>query len=313
MNWVAVACPQCGAPLPRLALWRAVNCRACGSLIVKRESLVKREDFRQALVRARHDAGAAHHSMQCGGASYALLQSLGHGEISQVHLARRVGAFPLLVTIKLSSASTAARRYAQEAAVLRELQATDGGTAAYFSQRLPEVVAQGCVDDRPDRQALVLRHPNGFWGSLAALNEAFPAGLDPRHAVWIWRRLLEVLGFIHDHGWCHGDVRPEHALVHPQDHGVNLIGWAAARKGASAQDQAGDLTRSARVVSVLLSGASERGGVPSHVPADLAQLVARAAAGADFCRSQRAHGLDAALRAAARAAYGPPSFLPLTL
>ena len=33
----------------------------------------------------------------------------------------------------------------------------------------------------------------------------------------------------------------------------------------------------------------------------------------DFCRSQGAEGLDALLRAEAKAAFGPPSFVPLTI
>jgi hypothetical protein len=311
MNWVAVTCPQCGAALPRVAIWRAVNCGSCGSLVIKHESLVKRDAFRQALARARQTASVTHSAIVCGGERYRLLQPLGGSELSQVYLAQRIGLMPFLVTIKLSNAPTAARCYAREAQVLRELQATPGGAAAYFSQRLPEVVVQGGVDEAASRQALVLRHPNGFRGSLAALNEAFPKGIDPRHAVWIWRRLLETLGFVHDLGWCHGDVRPEHALVHPQDHGVRIIGWTLARKYARAEEQAGDLVRSARVVLVLLSGASDRDDVPDHVPPELAQLVARASGDEDFCRTQGAQGLDAALRAAAQAAFGPPAFVPL--
>ena len=313
MNWVAVTCPQCGAPLPRVAIWRAVNCGSCGSLIIKNESLVKRDAFRQALERARQAVGVSLNAIVCNGERYALLQSLGGSDVSQVYLAQRIGSMPFLVTIKLSGAPTAVRDYAREAQVLRELQATDGGAAAYFSQRMPEVVMQGYVDETAGRQALVLRHPNGFWGSLAALNEAFPKGIDPRHAVWIWRRMLEVLCFVHSHGWCHGDVRPEHALVHPQDHGIRLIGWASAKKGASAKEQAIDLMWSARVVLVLLSGAGDRGGVPDHVPQDLAQLVARASEHEDFCRTQGAQGLDALLRAAAKTAYGPPAFVPLEI
>ena len=313
MTWSAVICPLCGAPLPRVAIWRAVNCGSCGSLIVKAESLVRRDTFRQALQRMRQAAGVSLSAIVCRGERYALLQTLGGSDRSQVYLAQRIGSLPLLATIKLSSAPTAGRDYAREAQVLRELQATASRAAAYFSQRLPEVVAQGCVDETVGRQALVLRHPNGFWGSLAALNETFPRGIDPRHAVWIWRRMLEVLDFVHGRGWAHGDVRPEHALVHPQDHGVRLIGWTLAKPGASAHEQAIDLQRSARVVMVLLNGASDLRGVPDHVPAELGHLLVRAGEDEDFCRAQGARGLDASLRSAAQAAYGPPAFVALEI
>lgn len=311
MTFVALSCPQCSAPLPRVAIWRSVKCGSCGSLITRTESLVKRDSFRQALQRARREI-AAGGGIECGGASYRLMQELGSGEISKVHLAWRLGALPMLVTMKLSSAPAGAARFAREAEVLRELQALGSdGAGAFFSRLLPEAVAAGVVEDGSKRHALVLRHPNGFWGSLAALSERFPSGLDPRHAVWIWRRILEVLNFIHGHGWCHGNVRPEHALVHPQDHAVRLIGWASARKGAGAKEKAADLSRSARVVQVLLSG--EAKAMPGTVPAGLAQLVQRAAEDADFCREQGASGLDVLLRAEAKSAFGPPTFVPLTL
>ena len=312
MAWVAVNCPQCGAPLPRVAIWRSVKCSSCGALINKTESVVTRDSFRQALNRARHGL-AGLDAVECGGSRYQLIQSLGAGAISQVHLAQRFGSLPLLVTVKFSSAPTAASHYAREAEVSQELQLLDrDGAGAYFSRLLPEVIAQGAVKGNHGKHAIVLRYPSGFWGSLAALNGHFASGLDSRHVVWIWRRMLEVLAFVHSHGWSHGDVRPEHALVHPEDHGVRLIGWASARNGAGQKDKASDLCRSARVVQVLLCGASD-GSLPGSVPAGLAQLVTKAATDEGFCRSQGAAGLDALLQAEAKAAFGPPKFVPLTI
>ena len=313
MAWIALTCPQCGAPLPRVALWRSVKCGACGALVVRSgESLVTRDSFRQALIRASPDRGGGG-GVVCGGTSYQLVQVLGTGEISQVHLARRIGPLPLLATIKLSSASRAEALYAREADVSRELQLLDrDGAGAYFSPLLPEVIAQGAVDRNHGEQALVLRHPTGYWGSLATLNERFAFGLDPRHAVWIWRRMLEILNFIHMNGWCHGDVRPEHALVHPPNHGVRFIGWSSARNGAGEKDKAADLCRSARVVQVLLCGTSGP-GLPDSMPAGLAQLVTSAATDEGFCRSQGGEGLDAQLRTEAKAAFGPPSYVPLEI
>lgn len=313
MNFVALNCPQCAAPLPRVALWRAVKCGSCGALITKTESIVTRDTFRQALKYARQDfAGMG--SVTCGGARFHLMHSLGNGETSQVYFARRAGALPYLVVIKLSSAPSAATRLAREAQVLRELQALDDGmSGVYFSRLLPEVIAQGVTGETSGQHALVLRYPSGFWGSLAALSERFPTGLDPRHAVWIWRRMLEVLNFIHRHDWAHGDIRPEHALVHPQDHGIRLIGWALAQKGASMTHKTTDLMRSARVVQVLLCGAGGSGVLPGTVPAGLAELVTRAAHDEEFCRAQGAEGIDTALRAEAKAAFGPPAFVPLAI
>ena len=294
-----------------MAIWRTVTCESCGALITRTESLVTRDSFRKALVRATADSAIAGGVIGCAGWSYLLMGLLGDGEISQVHVGRRIGMLPFLVTIKLSSASVAAKRYAREAEVLRELRAADAG--GYFTHLLPEVVAHGAVEGDDSRQALVFRQPIGFWGSLAALNERYGQGIDPRHAVWIWRRILEALNLLHQLGWSHGGVRPEHALVHPGDHGVRLIGWENARSNAGTQAQAADLMRGARVVLVLLSGSSDTGMSSGLVPAELSQLVTRASHDEDFCRSQGASGLDTLLQAAAKSAFGPPKFVPMIL
>jgi hypothetical protein len=312
MAWVAVSCPQCSAPLPRVALWRSVKCGSCGALITKTESLVQRDTFRQALLRARHSGAGL--VIQCSGQSYSLMERLGAGEVSEVHLAQRLGPMPFLAVIKLSTAGNAAAVHVREAAVLRELQGLAGdGADAYFGQLLPEVVTVGAVAGDVPRHALVLKAPTGYWGSVADLNARFPQGLDPRHAVWIWRRVLGMLAFVHSRGWVHGDVRPEHVLVHPGDHGARLIGWASAHRNASGVAQAADLMRSARVIQILLGGASESGSGMNQVPAELSPLVKQAAQDTAFCQQQGALGLDAALRSAARAAFGPPAFVPLDL
>lgn len=314
MAWVAITCPQCSAPLPRVAIWRAVKCPSCGALINRTESIVTRDSFRQALLRARQDYDGAGADLQCGGESYHVIQTLGSGEISQVYLARRVGPQPFLATIKVSTASASAARYAREAEVLRELQASQSGEASiYAAQRLPEVIAQGPVEGGAFKQALVLRHPIGYWGSLEALSERFSQGIDPRHAVWIWRRLLDVLHFLHAQGWSHGNVRPEHALVHVQDHGVRLIGWASAKKDAGEEGQAKDLLRCARVVRVLVCGAGGSGVIPHGVPSGLSELLTLSSEDESFCRTHGGGGLDALLRTAAQAAFGVPSFLPLVI
>lgn len=276
--------------------------------------MVMRDSFRQALMRARQGNGAAGNDLQCGGEGYHLIQRIGDGEISQVYLARRVGLLSFLATIKVSSAAASTARYAREAEVLRDLQAAQSGAGSvYAAQRLPEVIAQGPVEGTHSKQALVLRHPIGYWGSLAALSERFSNGIDPRHAVWIWRRILDVLHFLHAQGWSHGDVRPEHALVNAADHGVLLIGWASAKKGAGEKARAADLLRCARVVRVMVCGTSGSDVIPPGVPAALAGLLTRASEDEDFCLRQGAQGLDALLRVAAQEAFGAPSFVPLII
>ena len=69
---------------------------ACGSLVTRTEQTVRRDEFRQAWLRARGEV-AAGAGIVCGGVGYRLLQEIGRGEISTVHLAMRLGTTPALV------------------------------------------------------------------------------------------------------------------------------------------------------------------------------------------------------------------------
>jgi len=80
---------------------------------------------------------------------------------------------------------------------------------------------------KPRRQANVLNRLEGFY-SLEEVRERFPNGLSPLHAVWIWRRLLMVLGFAHDNEIVHGAVFPRHVMILPEEHGLTLIDWSYA-------------------------------------------------------------------------------------
>ena len=64
-------------------------------------------------------------------------------------------------------------------------------------------------------------------------------------------------------------------------------------------------------MQVLLCGADDSGALPAQVPTGLARLITQTATDEVFCRAQGAEGLDALLRAEAKAAFGPPTFVPL--
>lgn len=69
----------------------------------------------------------------------------------------------------------------------------------------------------------ILKTPAGLY-SLREVHQV-KGNLDPRDFVWIYRRLLKVLGFLHHMvGLVHGAVNLDHVLIHP-DHGLTLIDW----------------------------------------------------------------------------------------
>jgi hypothetical protein len=75
-----------------------------------------------------------------------------------------------------------------------------------------------------ERRANVIARLAGF-RSLTEVRGAFPGGLDPRDAAWMWRRLLVALGAAHRAKLIHGAVLPEHVMIHPGEHGLVLVDW----------------------------------------------------------------------------------------
>lgn len=75
------------------------------------------------------------------------------------------------------------------------------------------------------RHINVLDVPQGYV-SLETILEAYPGGLPAKDMAWIYRRLLDILGYIHSLGYIHGAVLPCNILVGLGDiHQVKLINW----------------------------------------------------------------------------------------
>ncbi|KQW56497.1 lipopolysaccharide kinase InaA family protein [Variovorax sp. Root411] len=314
LSLLALSCPQCSAPLPRAARWRTVNCSYCGATVTRGAETVERESFRAALRRANADVPGGR-ILTWRGARYRVLAPLATGEHSEVLFAERLGALPERVTFKLARDSAANSVLLREGAVLQSLQELSVPGAAYFTRRLPQPLGVGIAEGLGDgaRQVLVLRHPAGFWGSLQDVQQANAQGIDPRHAVWIWRRMLEVLAFVHGAGWTHRDLSPAHALVHPRDHGVLLVGWSRAQHATGTAHNAAaarDLMQAAWTVrAVLHGGAAGDPGFGAHTPASLVALLRQCSEDAAACQRLGAQGIEQALSTASREAFGAPQFV----
>ncbi|CAN5353664.1 hypothetical protein BH10PSE18_BH10PSE18_42280 [soil metagenome] len=313
---VALACPQCAAPLPRAARWRTVQCAYCGATIVRGAETVERATFHAAWLRARSVA-ASGPVWVWRDARHRVLATLGQGTHGEVLLVERLGVAAERITLKLARDDSGRDALAREFDALRALQSLTGTGAAYFTRRLPQPIGLGPAQSEigAAHPALLLRHPPGYWGSLASVAQAQPDGIDPRHAVWLWRRLLEVLGFLHAAGWTHGDVTPAHALVHPRDHGVLMIGWSQSRHREGAAHAAAverDLRQAAWTVRAVLHGRTgvDAPGVGSRTPAPLAALLRRCSEESTACAAWGAAGIETALSTAARASFGAPQFVP---
>ena len=139
---------------------------------------------------------------------------------------------------------------------------------------------------RDDARSGVRRHANligalGGFRSLAEVRSAFPAGLDPRDAAWMWRRLLVAIGAAHRAGVIHGAVLPEHVLIHPAEHGLVLVDWCYSVSGPARRGPGHRAALPALVpehprslaIAVLFDVTGSMRGVPRVLQVKLPQLL----------------------------------------
>jgi hypothetical protein len=89
---------------------------------------------------------------------------------------------------------------------------------ASFALRTPEGLQHVNVIDRAEAGSV----------TLSRVREVYPVGVDYRDAAWMMRRLYAALGVAHSRGRVHGQVLPEHVLVHPTSHRALLVGWCGS-------------------------------------------------------------------------------------
>jgi hypothetical protein len=120
----------------------------------------------------------------------------------------------------------------READALRTLACDGDPRYLPYVPRLVDSFRHRDPDTGAERRVTVLGstlnlHP------LTTVRRAYPTGLDPRDAAWMWRRLLVALGFAHRAGVVHGAVLPTHVLIEPVDHGVVLVDWCYSSRGGA--------------------------------------------------------------------------------
>ncbi len=323
-------CPRCGAPISPPSAVRTQRCPYCRVVLspangVWRPQSAGEDDAFGDMREPR---------LWLGGHRYALIGRLARGEGSDVFLARRDEAMAARVIVKVPRSQRSADLFAHEEEVLASLAGSTAQGASHFTRLVPERVAFGPARLGANgldgsRLVAIRRWRAGFVHTLVDVRRAHGDALDPAHAVWIWKRMLESLGFVHATGWIHGAVLPQHLLVNARDHGVVLAGFSrAARPGeklrAITRDArafypdvvaAGgpastrtDLAMSARAVLSLLGGAPLR--APSHVPPPLARLLETTAV---TPWASEAWALVEDASNVARDVFGPPKFVPLTM
>lgn len=294
-----------------------VSCPYCTAMVTRSDLVVEAKTFHEAWLRARPfsnadpilNLGNIGSTIRVGDLVFLLQARLGRGNSSEVFLALRLDTHWERVVIHRALSSDTDGPLAREYAVLTALLSFDGNGSAYFSQRIPEAIALGhCANT--GRETLVTRPISGCWGSLLDVMRHRSRVIDPRHGVWIWRRILDTLGYLHANGWAHGDVHPGHVLVQPADHGAFLIDWKNARPNAGSHAMRDDLIHSAWCIRALLHGLGDsEPGFDSLTPPALMQILRQVSEDTDRDFEMSAPGIGKVLKAAALADFGPPKFI----
>ncbi len=313
-------CDRCGAPLDAAWTEIAVVCQHCGA----QNAPGKAGDPVAATV---PDDGRPR--LNIGGRTYMLEGRIATGDACDVYRGRWVKRLGELCVIKVQRSLSDSDLLRREWAMLERLQASATAGSEHFTKRLPPMIAMGQLQlGGHERLVLVYGWRSGFVHTLQDVDHVYPNGVDGRVAMWIFKRLLELLGWLHRTDVMHGGVLPPHVLIHPRDHGATLVGWSAATArpdrlpAVSKKWEAfypepvvkhrqvvprADIAMAARA-TLAIAGA-KRFTEPGNFPGGLGKLMIAAAAG----RLDDAWSVRDALDAEALSAFGPPAYSPLQM
>lgn len=258
-------------------------------------------------------------------ATYQADRLIAEGELATIYGGRvcRDGAADERLAIKVAYERADNELLLDEARTLRLFEATRSPQL----KQLPRLLDQFQTAD--GRAGLVLRHIDGY--DLNAIRARYPSGIDPRHAVWIFRRALSVVGFAHSQGVIHGNIEPTHLLVSPPDHNASLIDWGYSivhpertRQGFKVHNPeysapevaerkppipASDLYSLGKCMIFLLGGDLSTDTIPDSVDERLARFVQFFVRPSSRQRAQDAWEMYEKLKALREEIYGPHQFL----
>lgn len=145
------------------------------------------------------------------------------GELSMLYKAKYQGQDAIL---KIASNSSNNDLLQAEEAALKKLWQDDSYTRyrSFVPKHLMSFRYRSTATEEP-RYANLLQFAADDLYSLEQVRQHH-GNLDQKDMVWMFRRLLLVLGFAHRSGLVHGAVTPDHVLIQPEQHGLILIDWA---------------------------------------------------------------------------------------
>jgi hypothetical protein len=334
----ALLCPQCNAPLPPHRFARSITCPYCGTTVQLDETSISAATFHEAFKSWNSPAAYQAQSLvSIGDRHWSLDKLIAHGEIADVYSGCCARWPTELVIIKILRDSQNAELLDNEWDTLEALIRSDAPGADTFTQLIPQPVLHSNITGGAftGQRANIFRWESGFHHSFEEVRRVYPQGVQPRASIWIWRRILEVLSFIHASGMVHAAVTSDHLLVQENEHGVRLIGYTrAGRIGNKLSNRPPssdsfypqfakservltthlDIVMSARCVIAILGGDPETASLPKAVPAKLVNILQKTALSQPGATPKLdAWAIREELGRIAKEIFGPPEFIPIVM
>ncbi len=295
----AIMCPQCNAPLEVHRFGLTTICKYCGANIHLGDAVILAKEFRKAYKiwnKPEHYGITSYISL--GESHWTLNKKIAEGENSTVYTGLRARFPTELAIIKILHSANSAQ-LKNEWDVLQTLQKSDAAGAEFFTRTIPQPIAHGEITGGSGQLASIFRWRAGFHYNFEQVRHAYPNGIEPRASVWIWRRILETLSFLHNTGWVHGAVTPAHLLVQENDHGIFMVGYGRAKRNGNPQ---ADLSQSAKAVMHLLN--------LDQTPRPIVDVLERVAS--NQC-VEDAWAIRDEIGSLADSVYGAPKFCPIPM
>lgn len=168
--------------------------------------------------------------LKVGDRTYLIEGQIGKGDKSDVFKARWDHSPTEFVHIKLLVCPDDQDLFMREYQILQSLRRYDDVDSEFYLLFVPKPLqcAEALLPDGSKRLALVTASSHQFDWTLEDIHVQHGFSLDPRHAVWMMNRTLELLNWCHSKRRVHGAILPEHLCVKAETHRVKLLDWSYA-------------------------------------------------------------------------------------